>query len=161
LKYNSPIKGVILVTLSVEITREVSRTLSIEETVKVDSKGRVTIPASIRELFNIREGMYLLMVADKNTREIKLVPLPVVAKLMRIKVLVEDRVGVLAELANFLAGLNVDIVSTKCVVLKREELGECEMIVDTSRSNVTSTEALASRLKTLEPVREIEISVLA
>jgi AbrB family looped-hinge helix DNA binding protein len=161
LKCNSPIKGVILVTLSVEVTREVSRTLSIEETVKVDSKGRVTIPASIRELFNIREGMYLLMVADKNTREIKLVPLPVAAKLMRIKVLVEDRVGVLAELTNFLAGLNVDIVSTKCVVLKREELGECEMIVDTSRSNVTSTEALASRLKTLEPVREIEISVLA
>jgi len=138
----------------------VFKTLSIEETVKVDSKGRITIPASIRELFNIREGMYLLMVADKNTREIKLVPLPIIAKLMRIRVLVEDRVGVLAELTNFLAGLSIDIVSTKCVVLKREELGECEMIVDISRSTVTSTETLLSELRKLEPVREVEISVL-
>jgi AbrB family looped-hinge helix DNA binding protein len=135
--------------------------LSIEETVKVDSKGRITIPASIRELFNIREGMYLLMVADKNTREIKLVPLPVAAKLVRIRVLVEDKVGVLAELTNFLANLHVDIVSTKCVVLKREELGECEMIVDVSRSTITTPEYLVNELRSLEPVKEVEVSVLA
>lgn len=135
--------------------------LSIEETVKVDSKGRITIPASIRELFNIREGMYLLMVADKNTREIKLVPLPIAAKLVRIRVLVEDKVGVLAELTNFLANLHVDIVSTKCVVLKREELGECEMIVDVSRSTITTPEYLVNELRSLEPVKEVEVSVLA
>jgi AbrB family looped-hinge helix DNA binding protein len=135
--------------------------LSIEETVKVDSKGRITIPASIRELFNIREGMYLLMIADKNTREIKLVPLPIAAKLVRIRVLVEDKVGVLAELTNFLANLHVDIVSTKCVVLKREELGECEMIVDVSRSTITTPEYLVNELRSLEPVKEVEVSVLA
>lgn len=135
--------------------------LSIEETVKVDSKGRITIPASIRELFNIKEGMYLLMIADKNTREIKLVPLPIAAKLVRIRVLVEDKVGVLAELTNFLANLHVDIVSTKCVVLKREELGECEMIVDVSRSTITTPEYLVNELRSLEPVKEVEVSVLA
>jgi AbrB family looped-hinge helix DNA binding protein len=135
--------------------------LSIEETVKVDSKGRITIPASIRELFNIREGMYLLMIADKNTREIKLVPLPIAAKLVRIRVLVEDKVGVLAELTNFLANLHVDIVSTKCVVLKREELGECEMIVDVSRSTITTPEYLVNELRSLEPVKEVEVYVLA
>ncbi len=134
--------------------------MSIEETVKVDSKGRITIPASIRDLFNIREGMYLLMVADRNSKEIKLVPLPIAAKLVRIRVLIEDRVGVLAELTNFLAGHNINIVSTKCVVLKREELGECEMIVDISRSGVTSTDYLISELKTLESVKEVEITVL-
>lgn len=134
--------------------------MSIEETVKVDSKGRITIPASIRDLFNIREGMYLLMVADRNSKEIKLVPLPIAAKLVRIRVLIEDRVGVLAELTNFLAGHNINIVSTKCVVLKREELGECEMIVDISRSGVTSTDFLISELKTLESVKEVEITVL-
>ncbi|MCC6034550.1 MAG: AbrB/MazE/SpoVT family DNA-binding domain-containing protein [Desulfurococcaceae archaeon] len=134
--------------------------MSIEETVKVDSKGRITIPASIRDLFNIREGMYLLMIADRNSKEIKLVPLPIAAKLMRIRVLIEDRVGVLAELTNFLAGRNIDIVSTKCVVLKREELGECEMIVDISRSSVASTDSLISELKTLESVKEVEVTVL-
>lgn len=131
--------------------------MSIEETVKVDSKGRITIPAAVRELFDIREGMYLLIIADKNSREIKLVPLPITAKLVKLKVLVEDRVGVLAELTNFLAAKNMDIVSTKCVVLKREELGECEMIVDVSKSDISSLEVLEEEMRRLEPVKSVEV----
>ncbi|MEM4717139.1 MAG: ACT domain-containing protein [Desulfurococcaceae archaeon] len=131
--------------------------MSIEETVKVDSKGRVTIPAAIRELFNIREGMYLLMVADKNTKEIKLVPLPISAQLVKIRLVVEDRTGVLADITRFLATLNIDIVSTKCIVLKREELGECEMIVDVSRSSVGDLPTIEKELTTLEPVKNVEI----
>lgn len=130
--------------------------MSIEETVKVDSKGRITIPAAIRELFNIREGMYLLMVADRNSKEIKLVPLPIAAQLVKLKLIVEDRTGVLAEITRFLASRNIDIVSTKCVVLKREELGECEMIVDISRSGVPDVITIESELKTLEPIKSAE-----
>lgn len=131
--------------------------MSVEETVKVDSKGRITIPAAIRELFDIREGMYLLMVADRNSKEIKLVPLPISAQLVKIRLVVEDRTGVLADITKFLASRSVDIISTKCVVLKREELGECEMIVDISRSSVTDTTTIENELKTLEPVKNVEV----
>lgn len=134
--------------------------MSIEDTVKVDSKGRVTIPAAIRELFNIREGMYLLMVADRNTKEIKLVPLPISAQLAKIRLIVEDRTGVLADITRFLATLNIDIVSTKCIVLKREELGECEMIVDVSRSSTGDLVTIEKELATLEPVKNVEIAKL-
>lgn len=134
--------------------------MSIEETVKVDSKGRVTIPAAIRELFNIREGMYLLMVADRNTKEIKLVPLPISAQLAKIRLIVEDRTGVLADITRFLATLNIDIVSTKCIVLKREELGECEMIVDVSRSSTGDLVTIEKELARLEPVKNVEIAKL-
>ena len=130
--------------------------MSIEETVKVDSKGRITIPVAIRELFNIREGMYLLVIADKNSREIKLVPLPITAQLLKLRLIIEDRTGVLAEITRFLASKNVDIVSTKCVVLKREELGECEMVVDISRSNISDITVIENELKTLEPVKDAE-----
>jgi looped-hinge helix DNA binding domain, AbrB family len=132
--------------------------VSVEETVKVDSKGRITIPAAVRELFDIREGMYLLMVADRNSKEIKLVPLPIFAQLVRIKLIVEDRTGVLADITKFLASRNVDIISTKCIVLKREELGECEMIVDISRSNISDTATIENELKNLEPVKNVEAS---
>lgn len=132
--------------------------MSVEETVKVDSKGRITIPAAVRELFDIREGMYLLMVADRNSKEIKLVPLPIFAQLVRIKLIVEDRTGVLADITKFLASRNVDIISTKCIVLKREELGECEMIVDISRSNISDTATIENELKNLEPVKNVEAS---
>lgn len=131
--------------------------MSVEETVKVDSKGRITIPAAIRELFNIREGMYLLMIADRNSREIKLAPLPIAAQLLKLRLIIEDRTGVLAEITRFLASRNIDIVSTKCVVLKREELGECEMIVDVSRSGLIDISAIENELKVLEPVKSVEI----
>ncbi|MEM4020507.1 MAG: AbrB family transcriptional regulator [Desulfurococcaceae archaeon] len=134
---------------------------TIEETVKVDSKGRITIPIAIRELFDIREGMYMLMIANKNSREIRLVPLPVAAKLAKLRVYVEDRIGVLAELTRFLAGLNIDIVSTKCIVLKREEMGECEMIIDLSKSESTNPEVIVGELKKLEPVKNAEIVKLS
>lgn len=132
--------------------------MSIEETVKVDSKGRITIPSTIRELFDIREGMYMLMIADKNSKEIKLVMLPITAQLVKVRLLLEDRTGVLAEITRFLAGHNIDIVSTKCVVLKREELGECEMIVDISRSAVAEIKDIEDRIKTLEPVKAVEVT---
>ncbi|ADV65517.1 AbrB/MazE/SpoVT family DNA-binding domain-containing protein [Desulfurococcus mucosus] len=134
---------------------------TIEETVKVDQKGRITIPIAVRELFDIREGMYLLMIADKEAREIKLVPLPVAAKLAKLKLLVEDRTGVLAELTRFIAGYNVDIVSTKCVVLKREELGECEMIVDISKTGWADPSVIVGELRKLEPVKNVELVQLS
>ncbi|MCY0868756.1 MAG: AbrB/MazE/SpoVT family DNA-binding domain-containing protein [Desulfurococcus sp.] len=129
----------------------------IQETVKIDSKGRVTIPMAVRRLFDLREGMQMLMVADKDSREIKLIPLPVAARLVKIKVLVEDRIGVLAELTRYLAELNVDLVTTKCVVLKREELGECEMLVDISKTGWSDPSTIVNELKKLEPVRKAEI----
>jgi AbrB family looped-hinge helix DNA binding protein len=131
--------------------------MSVEETVKVDSKGRITIPSAIRELFDIREGMYLLIIADKNSREIKLVPLPITAQLVKIRLIVEDRTGVLADITRFLASRNVDIVSTRCVVLKREELGECEMVVDISRSDYTDIASIESEMRKLEPVKSVEV----
>jgi AbrB family looped-hinge helix DNA binding protein len=130
--------------------------MSVEETIKVDSKGRITIPAVIREMFNIREGMYLLMIADKNSKEIKLVPLPIAAKLVKLSVVLEDRVGVIAELTNFLASRNIDIISTKCVVLKREELGACEMVVDISKSDISDLKQIEEELRRLEPVKNVE-----
>jgi len=131
--------------------------MSIEETVKVDSKGRVTIPSAIRELFDIREGMYLLMIADKNSKEIKLVPIPITAQLIKLRLIVEDRMGVLADITKFLASKNVDIISSKCIVLKREELGECEMIVDISRSSYADPSLVEEDLRRLEPVKNVEV----
>lgn len=99
----------------------------------------------------------MLMIADRNSKEIKLVPLPIAAQLLKLRLVVEDRTGVLAEITRFLALRNIDIVSTKCVVLKREELGECEMIVDVGRSGVLDIDIIENELKKLEPVRDVEI----
>ncbi|MEM4893622.1 MAG: ACT domain-containing protein, partial [Desulfurococcaceae archaeon] len=104
--------------------------MKIKELVKVDSKGRITIPLSVREAFDIREGMNLLVVADTDEKSITLSPVPEKAKLVEIIVRVEDRPGVLATISRSLADNGVDIVFIKCGVIRRGELGECTIIAD-------------------------------
>jgi len=130
--------------------------LKIKELVKVDSKGRITIPLSVREAFDIREGMNLLVVADTDEKSITLSPVPEKAKLVEIIVRVEDRPGVLATISRSLADNGVDIVFIKCGVIRRGELGECTIIADVANSIIEDVEGLRNILLKLEPVKNVE-----
>lgn len=129
-----------------------------KELVKVDSKGRITIPLSIREALGIREGMNILLFADLDEKKIFLSPIPDKAKLVEINVTVEDRPGVVAEISKTLADNGIDIVALKCVVIKRGEIGECSFIVDLSRSLVSSSDELKEIIMDLEFVYDASIN---
>jgi AbrB family looped-hinge helix DNA binding protein len=128
------------------------------ELVKVDSKGRITIPLSIREAFGIREGMNILLFADLDEKKIFLSPIPEHARLAELTIRVEDRPGVVAEISKTLADHGVDIIALKCVVIKRGELGECTFIVDLSKSIIMNPSELKPLLEKFEFVKEIGIS---
>ncbi|MCD6301326.1 MAG: ACT domain-containing protein [Staphylothermus sp.] len=129
--------------------------MKIKEIVKVDSKGRITIPLTIREALDIREGMTVLLIADREKKEIIVSPIPERAKLVELTLRVEDRPGVLAEITRILAEKGVDIIATRCIVIRRGELGECYMVVDLSRSLITQPRELEELLGKLEAVKEI------
>ncbi len=132
--------------------------MKIKELVKVDSKGRITIPLTIREALDIHEGMSVLLIADREKKEILLSPVPERAKLAELSLSVEDRPGVLAEITKVLADKGIDIIATKCVVIRRGELGECYMVIDYSKSILNVIEELIDELRRLEPVKEVRIS---
>ncbi len=132
--------------------------MKIKELVKVDSKGRITIPLTIREALDIHEGMSVLLIADREKKEILLSPVPERAKLAELSLSVEDRPGVLAEITKVLADKGIDIIATKCVVIRRGELGECYMVIDYSKSVLNVIEELIDELRRLEPVKEVRIS---
>ncbi len=129
-----------------------------KELVKVDSKGRITIPLAIREALGIHEGMNVLLIADMDEKRIFISPIPDKAKLMEINVKVDDRPGVVAEISKTLADHGIDIIALKCVVIKRGELGECSFIVDVSRSLISSTRDLRELISRLEPIKEISVN---
>ena len=52
------------------------------ETVKVTSKGQITIPSKLREELEIREGERLLIIREGNS--IKIIPMPKLSKLAGI-----------------------------------------------------------------------------
>ncbi len=129
-----------------------------KELVKVDSKGRITIPLTIREALGIHEGMNVLLIADLDEKKIFISPIPDKARLMELNIMVDDRPGVVAEISKVLADHGVDIIALKCVVIKRGVTGECYIVVDLSKSLITGSNELKNILEELEPVKKININ---
>ncbi|MEM3737686.1 MAG: ACT domain-containing protein [Candidatus Bathyarchaeia archaeon] len=101
----------------------------------MDSRGRVIIPLTIREAFDLREGTHMMLVADLESKEVKLLPLAdPKARLAEVKVTLGDIPGALAKVATILAKLNVDLILTRSRTIHRGKLAEWHAIVDISRS---------------------------
>ncbi len=131
--------------------------MKIREVVRVDSKGRITIPLAIRNALDIREGMSVLLIADPDKKEFTVTPISDEAKLVEIEFEIEDRPGALAEVASKLADLGIDMVVVRCTTIRRGEIGECIVIADVSKSSITSERELEDSIKYLEPIRMVRV----
>ncbi|KSW12343.1 AbrB family transcriptional regulator [Pyrodictium occultum] len=130
--------------------------MRLAEIVKVDSKGRVTIPLVVRVALNIVEGMNLILIADPDKREIVLTPLPSAeSRLYELRIEFKDVPGALARASEKLAELGVDQVTTQCTTVKRGEYAECIIIIDLSHSD-KNIETVKKELSSLEEVRFIQ-----
>ncbi len=131
--------------------------MKIREIVKVDSKGRITIPLVIREALDIREGMNVLLIADTSKKEVIVSPISEEARLLEIEFEMEDRPGALAEVVSELARQGVDMIITRCTALKRGETAECLVVADISKSAITTEKELERLLNRLEPIRMVKV----
>ncbi len=134
--------------------------MKLAEIVRVDSKGRITIPMVVREALGIVEGMNLVLIADIDKKEIVVSPLPArVLSLYEFYIELKDVPGALARVSNKLAELGVDQLTTQCTIVKRGELAECIIIADISGST-KSLEEIRASLTQLPEVRIINIRQL-
>jgi len=125
--------------------------------VKVDSKGRITIPQTIRESLGIEAGMLVAMLADTEKKEIIVSPIMAEnAKVIQIEVTMQDRPGALAKVTSKLSELKVDIIANRCTSITRREEGECTFIVDISQSS-TDVEGVRKALESLDVVTQVMI----
>ncbi|MCG2873534.1 MAG: ACT domain-containing protein [Acidilobus sp.] len=125
--------------------------------VKVDSKGRITIPQTIRESLGIEAGMLVAMLADTEKKEIIVSPIMAEnAKVVQIEVTMQDRPGALARVTSKLSELKVDIIANRCTSITRREEGECTFIVDISQSS-TDVEGVRKALEGLDVVTQVMI----
>ncbi len=115
--------------------------------VKVDSKGRITIPQPIREALGIETGMYVVLLADVDKGEILVSPVASKStRLYEIEIEFRDEPGALAKILKVFADHGADIVASKCASIVRGETAGCTLVVDLSQGNVK----LADVLDTLE-----------
>ena len=85
---------------------------------KLDSKGRVVIPQSMRDGIGIKDGDRLLISQDAESGEIVIAP-SFENKLFRLEIILSDKPGALSHAAVALAGLGVDLVRTQSRSSKR------------------------------------------
>ena len=44
------------------------------EIVRIDSRGRITMPSHLREAVRLSEGMYVMLIAELDEKEVRIVP---------------------------------------------------------------------------------------
>ncbi|MFQ5999414.1 MAG: ACT domain-containing protein [Candidatus Bathyarchaeia archaeon] len=104
------------------------------EIVRIDSRGRVTMPSSIRDAVRLSEGMYVMLIADLDKKEVRIVPFAdPEARLVEFRITFADVPGALAKVASVLAGQGVDLLSSESRTLRRGESAEWFVIADVSK----------------------------
>ena len=111
------------------------------EIVRVDSRGRITMPSSIREAVKLSEGMYVMLIADLDKKELRIAPFAdPEAKLVELSITFSDSPGALAKAANILATEGVDLLSSESRTLRRGKSAEWVVVADVSRCKCSLNE---------------------
>jgi len=92
------------------------------------------MPSHLREAVSLSEGMFVMLVADLDKKEVRIVPFAdPEAKLIELRITFSDMPGALAKAANILATQGVDLLSSESRTLRRGKSAEWVVIADISR----------------------------
>ena len=106
------------------------------EIVRIDSRGRITMPSTFRDALKLSEGLYVILTADLDKKEVKIAPFAdPEAKLVEVHISFTDVPGSLAKAAEVLAKEGVDLLSSVSRTLRRGESAEWIVVADVSRCN--------------------------
>ena len=126
------------------------------EIVRVDSRGRITMPSTIRDAIKLSEGMYVMLIADLDKKEIRIAPFAdPEAKLVEVNITFSDAPGALAKAASILANQDVDLLSSESRTLRRGKSAEWIAIADVSRCKCTLNE-LEEKIITKGPAEKVQ-----
>jgi AbrB family looped-hinge helix DNA binding protein len=118
-----------------------NHTLERHEIVRIDSKGRLTIPSHMREELAMREGSYAAIRMNSEERTISVsVFAGAQAKLLEIRLKIPDRPGALARAARTLSELKLDLLYSSSSTLKKGELAEWIVVADSVDAGKTPEE---------------------
>lgn len=131
--------------------------MRLSEIIKMDPKGRITIPQAMREALEIRPGMLMVLIADADKREIIMSPVMSSGEsIYEFDVILTDKPGSLAAVTSIFAKHKGDIVASKCASITRGEEANCIFVVDMSISP-SSTEDLRRELESLNSVIQVKV----
>ncbi len=129
----------------------------LSDVVKVDSKGRITIPQAVREALGVEPGMLMALIADFDKKEIIVSPIATKPEAVyELDLNLVDKPGSLAAVTGVLAKHKADIIASKCASIARGEEASCTIIVDMSMSDVDA-DSIKRELEELEVVIQVRL----
>ena len=135
--------------------------MRVSEIVRIDSRGRVTLPSALRESIGLSEGMYVMLIAEIEEKQVRIIPFAdPEAKLVEFHLAIRDAPGALAKAASVLAENNVDLLSTTSRTLKRGELAEWIVVADISKCKCKLME-LREKILDRKAAEKIEVKEIS
>ncbi|MGC8937061.1 MAG: ACT domain-containing protein [Candidatus Methanomethylicaceae archaeon] len=131
-----------------------------QEIMKIDSKGRITIPAHMRDELGMKEGSYASVRLDREGKSV-VVSLFAGAKarLVEMRLTIPDRPGALARAARALSEIDIDLLSSISRTIKKGEVAEWVVVADVSQLKM-SVEEVKNRLVAGRDVISVEVKEL-
>ncbi|OLS12487.1 MAG: hypothetical protein RBG13Loki_3908 [Promethearchaeota archaeon CR_4] len=126
--------------------------IRLTEILSLDTRGRIVIPKNIRKLLNIEDHSQLMLEADSEQKEMKLIPFYDVEKTVQMKITLDDIPGSLASIARIFGDLNVNLLYGNSRIIKRGKAAEWTVISPLPK-NITLEEL---RAKILEKAQVVE-----
>lgn len=91
--------------------------------ITIDKRGRIVIPNIVRKSLGITENAQLMMVADSESKEIKIIPIGLSEdfKPIRFRITMKDEPGALAKIATIFGEKGVSMMYCDAVIEKKGE----------------------------------------
>ncbi|MBU7044372.1 MAG: hypothetical protein HXS47_12350 [Theionarchaea archaeon] len=131
--------------------------MRVYDIIKIQETNIIQLPEDIGVEIGVVKGSYFLVEADERAKEISFERIAVPGKnLAELSAVLEDKPGVLADVALELGNNNINILFNESDEIESTNLAALVAVLDISHSRI-SVETLKFQLETMDVVREVEI----
>ncbi|TFG02508.1 MAG: ACT domain-containing protein [Promethearchaeota archaeon] len=94
----------------------------------LDSRGRIVIPKIIRKSLGITHHSQLMLIADSESKEMKILPVGFSGKSLKFRIVMNDKPGSLAKVLSVFAKRNISLIYEETVVIEKNKTAICTVI---------------------------------
>jgi len=87
----------------------------------IDNRGRIVIPMLIRKSLGLTENSQLMLIADSDTKEIKITPVGIKGDSLKFRILMKDEAGSLAKIATTFGNHGISLVYGESLTIEKDK----------------------------------------